>query len=69
MQDEEQTLVLDGKVYDRMPYDGDEETCPGCGVAIGQLHVAGCGFERCPTCDGYLVTCMQTCPDSHINHK
>ncbi|WP_027184106.1 hypothetical protein [Desulfovibrio inopinatus] len=65
---EEKLVVLDGRTYERLPYDGADEPCPGCGAEFGQLHVAGCGYERCPTCDGYLVTCMQMEPDSHTKH-
>lgn len=32
-------------------------TCPGCGVAVGQLHDLFCTKERCPFCGGQLASC------------
>jgi hypothetical protein len=42
---------LQGEGYDDYPHCGD------CGVAIGQLHVAGCDWEQCPKCHGQLLSC------------
>jgi hypothetical protein len=37
-----------------------EPYCNGCGVAIGQLHVAGCSFEQCAACEwpAHVVGCV-----------
>lgn len=31
--------------------------CRDCGVGIGQIHVGGCGIERCPRCNGQYQSC------------
>ncbi len=33
------------------------EQCRDCGVALGKLHVMGCGIERCPRCGHQYMTC------------
>jgi hypothetical protein len=33
------------------------EQCRDCGVALGKLHVMGCGIERCPRCCGQYMSC------------
>jgi hypothetical protein len=42
--------------------DTEEDTCPGCGVAPGELHADGCDIERCPYCGSQLISCL--CPAS-----
>lgn len=34
--------------------------CHECGVAVGEVHVHNCLFERCPLCGGQYFSCM--CP-------
>lgn len=31
--------------------------CRDCGVAVGDLHVMGCGIEDCPRCGGQYESC------------
>ena len=38
-----------------IPYDG--EKCHDCGVTNGKIHHPGCDMERCPRCDGQLISC------------
>ena len=33
------------------------ETCPDCGVRVGELHDFFCTKERCPFCHGQLASC------------
>ena len=49
--------------YERIPY-GEEkymkfdfETCPDCGVKVGQYHTIHCDIEECPICGGQAWTC------------
>jgi hypothetical protein len=39
------------------PMDSDENVCPACHVATGELHELGCPVELCPWCGGQLVQC------------
>ena len=39
------------------PMDSDENICPACHVATGELHELGCPVEICPWCGGQLVHC------------
>lgn len=34
-----------------------EDRCPDCGVAHGGYHHPFCEVERCPRCNGRLMTC------------
>ena len=31
--------------------------CHDCGARYGEYHKPGCDMERCPRCDGQLITC------------
>jgi hypothetical protein len=39
------------------PMDSDENICPACHVATGEIHELGCPVEICPWCGGQLVHC------------
>jgi hypothetical protein len=43
------------QVYE--PMDSDQDICPSCHVATGELHELGCPVELCPWCGGQLVYC------------
>lgn len=61
------TLTIDGLNRQRVKFgkekwpDGDAweppSTCHDCAARIGQYHVPGCDFERCPKCGGQLISC------------
>jgi len=39
------------------PVQLDEDVCPACYAATGELHELGCPVEVCPWCGGQLVHC------------
>jgi hypothetical protein len=58
------TIIINGLEHNRIKY-GDEsddwgadrQECHDCGVLKDQFHVPSCDVERCPSCDGQLITC------------
>ena len=42
--------------------EADDENCPACDVAPGELHAVGCDIEQCPYCGCQLISCL--CPAS-----
>ena len=53
-------LFEDGIELPAIPFDHDApdcETCHDCGVAPGNYHHPGCDMERCPRCEGQLISC------------
>jgi hypothetical protein len=45
----------DGTKLPSIPYDGTR--CHDCGVGHGKNHHPGCDMERCPKCEGQLISC------------
>ena len=45
----------DFEVYE--PLGSDENICPACHAATGELHELGCPIELCPWCGGQLIHC------------
>jgi len=39
------------------PLQGEQDICPACHAATGELHVLGCPVEICPWCGGQLIHC------------
>lgn len=57
-------LPLDGeglddplKFSEYSPAQENDNICPGCFVADGELHQLGCPVESCPWCGGQLTSC------------
>jgi len=56
--------LKDGTTLDPVKY-GDEkdfseefsERCHDCNCKVGEYHHPSCDMERCPKCDGQLITC------------
>ncbi len=44
--------------YGRGPFDGqDGPRCSACGVRRGGYHHPTCDLQRCPICEGHLMSC------------
>ena len=46
----------DGTKMPSLPYMGDRR-CHDCNVVQGGAHHPGCDAERCPRCQGQLISC------------
>ena len=58
------TYSIDGKTLPRIRYGdesddwhADEGACHDCSAIKGELHVAGCDAEECPSCHGQAFSC------------
>jgi hypothetical protein len=51
------TYWIKGVEHGRICHDSEVERCSDCGVEAGQLHVPGCEQERCPACQGQVISC------------
>ena len=56
--------VIDGEVFERIPFGkdyageaSDVASCRDCAAARGQLHVPVCCLEQCPSCGGQAIGC------------
>ncbi len=45
----------DGIELESVPYQGNQ--CVDCNVTNGGKHHPGCDMERCPKCNGQLISC------------
>jgi hypothetical protein len=53
-----ETIIILGTVYERIPYEGEGgDRCHDCGAETGGRHHFYCDTERCPECDGQLLSC------------
>lgn len=58
-----QDVVIDGESLAQLPFGEDGwdieegERCHDCNVAYGGFHHPGCDVERCPNCEGQLISC------------
>jgi len=59
-------IKYDGKTYRRIRvgdagdfFEGDspDTRCGDCGAKVGYYHHQGCDCERCPVCEGQLLSC------------
>ena len=46
----------DGEKIQPIPHSG-EKRCGECGVAPGGMHHPGCDLEKCPRCEGQIISC------------
>lgn len=37
--------------------DFTDSVCHDCGASVGEPHHVGCDVERCPRCEGQLISC------------
>jgi hypothetical protein len=52
----------DGTKLPAVPYHNEfvtsrDHRCHDCNVKIGMYHHPGCDMERCPRCNGQLISC------------
>jgi len=51
-------VIVDGKEYPRnTKYHDVNVRCHDCNIVNGFVHHFGCDMERCPKCDGQLISC------------
>jgi hypothetical protein len=59
-------VVCGGKTYQRIKVGGSGDffedapegtRCGDCGAKVGYYHHPGCDCERCPVCEGQLLSC------------
>jgi len=53
-------IIIDNEVFNRnTEYFDVNEKCHDCGIKNekGNVHHYGCDIERCPKCDGQLISC------------
>jgi hypothetical protein len=48
---------VDSTSWRALPYTG-RGPCPDCRVPPGSVHHEYCDQERCPRCDGQLISCV-----------
>ena len=46
-----------GERYLRFKHIDPPGRCPDCGVQQGGFHHLECDWERCPKCEGQMITC------------
>ena len=51
-------IRVNGTLRNRIRFGLDEDrTCHDCNARPGALHHYGCDMERCPVCEGQLISC------------
>ena len=51
-------IVIEGNAYKRnTKYHDVNEYCHDCNILNGGVHHMGCDMERCPICDGQMISC------------
>lgn len=52
-------VKISGKLWERNTYYDRRKRCHDCGIVNepGNIHHMGCDVERCPKCDGQLISC------------
>jgi len=56
----EDEITIGKKDYKQIPVSEDlshEGYCHDCGAPVGGFHHPGCDAERCPICQGQIISC------------